>query len=86
MTPVREPNLPWREVGGRAIILSPKHGSIHELNDVGTLLWTHADGETSIESLAETLAASFDIEPATAEADARVFFAELETLGLVRLH
>lgn len=68
------------------MILSPKQGNIHELNDVGTLLWIFADGATPIEVLAQKLAESFDIEPAAAEADARVFFAELQTLGLVRLH
>ncbi len=84
MTPLREPNLPWREVDGRAVVLSPRTGNIHELNEVGTLLWANSDGKTNLESLAALVCETFDVALDVARADTQAFFSELESLGLLR--
>lgn len=86
MAPQRPPNLPWREVDGRVVILAPKTSTIHELNSVGSFLWMSFDGKKSSEELATALAARFAVEQAIAAHDAKVFFTELESLGLISLH
>lgn len=78
------PHLPWREVDGRVVVLSPKAGTIHELNPVASFLWRHVDGKTSSAEIARKLSDAFNVEPETAEGDAETFFAELEKLALIR--
>ncbi len=86
MIPKRPLNLPWREVDGHVVILSPKTSTIHELNSVASFLWIAADGLKSNHELADALTERFAVEPATAMKDADFFFSELKTLGLISLH
>ncbi len=83
MVPQHMPRLPWREVDGRVVVLSPKAGTIHELNAVASFLWRHADGETSSAEIARKLSETFDVEPDIAEGDTEFFFQELEKLALI---
>lgn len=84
MVPQHMPNLPWREVDGRVVVLSPRAGTIHELNPVASFLWRHADGKTSSAEIARKLSEAFDVESVTAVGDATQFFSELEKLALIR--
>lgn len=84
MIPVRAPNLPWREIDDCAVILSPRTGNVHELNEVGAFLWAHADGKLDFEALVELMAKTFEVTAEVARADADAFFSELTELGLLR--
>jgi hypothetical protein len=83
MHPTRAERLPWREIDGRAVIVQPRAGKVHELNPVATQLWRGADGRRSVEELAREVATRFDVEPPRALADATEFFRSLQELGLV---
>lgn len=79
----RVANLPWREVDGHVVILSPKNSTIHELNSVGGFLWMALDGKRTRTELVHEVAQRFDVSEKVADDDAARFFAEMQTLGLV---
>jgi hypothetical protein len=83
MHPTRKERLPWREVDGRAVIVQPAQGEVHELNPVGTFLWKSADGTIGVNEIAARLAERFEVAPEQAAADAREFYAGLEARGLI---
>ena len=83
MIPKRIERLPWREVDGRAVVLDPRSGQVHELNLVGTFLWQNTDGKTSLESLSTLVLENFEVDPAEASSDVQDFFSTLASHGLV---
>lgn len=76
--------LPWREIDGRSVVMNPKRGEVHELDEVATFLWKQADGTRSVEDIAQTLAAEFEVDASVALSDAQEFFSSLEALGLIQ--
>lgn len=84
MNPVRIKTLPWREVDGRVVILSPKTATIHELNPVASFLWLTADGTLSRDEILERITQRFDIDELTAQRDSSEFFAEMDALHLIQ--
>lgn len=84
-TPIRTERLPWRQIDGRAVVIQPSAGKVHELNPAGTLLWSRADGTRSVEALASELAQEYGISAELARADAVEFFRSMETLGLLSM-
>jgi hypothetical protein len=83
MVPRHVDNLPWRSIGDRCVVINPKRGEVHELDEVGSFLWKAADGVLALPEICARLADEFEVEPALARADATEFFAQLESLGLV---
>ena len=77
-------NLPWREVDGHVVILSPKNSTIHELNAVGGFLWMALDGQRTDGDLVTDIAKRFDVTEEMAAEDAALFFTEMQALGLVQ--
>ena len=61
----------------------PKRRELHELDEVGTLVWRSLEKSCSIKDLAGAVCDEFDVKPAKAEKDLRVFLALLEEKGLV---
>lgn len=84
MTPIRTQNLPWRQIDGRAVIVQPARGRVHDLNPTATLLWERADGKASLDEIARAMSENFEVEFAEARADAREFYSALEGHGLIR--
>lgn len=58
-------------------------GHIHQLNPVASYIWSQLEDATSLEELAEKIAAEFSVEPGNALHDAEHFISELSRLGLV---
>jgi hypothetical protein len=82
--PVRKDKLPWRVVEGRAIIIHPQGGTVHELNPVGTLIWKNADGNTSQEEIASVIETQFEVETGEAICDVSAFIEDLKLNGLLQ--
>lgn len=84
--PRRRPHVTDVQIDGRAVLYLADDGSMHELDELGTLLWNCFDGEVPIAELAEDLAAVYqDREAATIERDLRAFVRQLVDGGLVEL-
>lgn len=73
----RNPALAWREIEEEIVIISPAENIMHELNDTGGFLWKRIDGKRSAAELAELLAETYDVAPATALEDTGALLSEL---------
>ena len=83
MNPKRLEKLPWREIDGRAVVLQPQQGQIHELNSVASFLWSSASGELELDKIVQALVENFEIDSETATLDAKEFYEELRNCGLI---
>jgi hypothetical protein len=70
---------------GEAVIVSPEDSTLHTLNPVGTFIWEAADGRTTLEAIVTRVCDAFEIDRATAAADATVFVEQLRSRGLLAI-
>ena len=75
--------IPAQEIDGQAVIVVPARREIHELDEVGTLIWRRLDRRCSLSDLERAVCAEFEVAPAKARKDVRAFVKELEGKGLV---
>ena len=80
----RSNQIAARNLGGEMMIMSAPDSTLFSLNDVGTLIWEAADGETTLQEIVERkVCAEFDIDPAAALEDAESFVRELAGHGIL---
>jgi hypothetical protein len=66
------------------MIMSARDSTLFNLNEVGSIIWQAADGETTLEEIvARKVCAEFDVEPAEALRDAESFVKELAEHGIM---
>jgi hypothetical protein len=83
---VRSQNVAARQIGDEFMIMSGKDSSLYSLNETAALLWQAADGVTPLDEIVtRKICEQFDIDPATALADARSLVTELAEHGILRL-
>lgn len=69
-----------RVIDGRAVVVVIDAQVLHTLNDVGTYVWSRADGR-SLSSIVGELVEEYEVEPQRATADVIQFAEELVRLG-----
>jgi len=75
-----------RRIGEELMIMSGRDSSLFSLNETAALLWQAADGVTPLDEIVEKqICAAYEIDPATALADARNTAAELAELGILSI-
>ena len=80
----RSNQIAARNLGGEMMIMSAPDSTLFSLNDVGTLIWEAADGETTLQEIVERkVCAEFDVDPAEALEDAESFVRELAGHGIL---
>ena len=85
----KENDLVTRDVAGEKIIV-PIKGHVGDLegvftlNEVGTVIWAHIDGQTSVRQLMEAVRNEYDVAAAEVEKDVVDFLRSLEDAGLIR--
>ncbi|HEU4404296.1 MAG TPA: PqqD family protein [Polyangiaceae bacterium] len=80
----RAPDAVWREVDGRAAVISLDGGRIRTLNPVGTLVWSLLDGRP-VAALREALAERYpEVAADELARDLDAFLDDLTRRGLVR--
>lgn len=77
-----------RKIGNETIVVPVRAHvadleSIYTFNEVGGAIWERLDGERSVSDIARSIADEFDVDEATALADALRLLAVLEDEGLV---
>lgn len=77
------PQLAWREIEGRVVVISPEDSMVHELNETASFIWKHADGTRSVGEIANLLSLEFRVEPAQAKLDTEELLRMLAQKGLV---
>lgn len=77
-----------RTIAGETILV-PVRGrmgdldAIFNLNETASFIWNLIDGRTTFGDIVAAVSSEFDVEPETADADARQFIAALEEAGLI---
>lgn len=66
-----------RIIDGAAFVITPDDNKLHVLNATGTRVWTLAEPGCTLASIAEALAAEFDVDMARAMVDAHAFCDDL---------
>jgi Coenzyme PQQ synthesis protein D (PqqD) len=73
-------------VGGEMMIMSAVDSTFFTLNEVGTVIWQAADGQTPLSQIvSQKICTEFDVSPEEAARDAHQFVTELSQHGILRL-
>ena len=82
---VRNDRLSWRVLEGEAVILFPEAGSLHRLNQTGTRVWEHLDGERSLATIGTILTEEFEVDLTEALDEVQSLAAQLLDAGLAEV-
>ena len=75
-----------RLIGGEMMIMSVADSTFFTLNEVGTLIWQSADGQTPLsEIVCQKVCSEFDVSAAEAQRDAEQFVSDLLQHGIIRV-
>jgi Coenzyme PQQ synthesis protein D (PqqD) len=73
-----------RMLGGEMMIMSAADSTFFTLNEVATVIWQAADGNTPLSQIVEhRVCQEFEIEPEVAQRDAEQFVNELSQHGIL---
>lgn len=81
----RVSGLPWQIVGENAVIIDPHQNKIHELDSVGTAIWSELDGDKQSSEIAELICQNYSSEQAMVISDIDEFCETLVGHGLAEL-
>ncbi len=76
----QSPRTASRVVEGRAVVVVIDTQALHTLNDVGTYVWSRADGR-ALSSIVDELVDEYEVEAPRATEDVLHFAEELVRLG-----
>jgi hypothetical protein len=79
----KNPALAWREIDGESVIISPGESVMHELNDTGSFVWKHLDGQHSVSQIAAMLSSEYDVTSDVALTDTEALLQQLAALKLI---
>jgi len=80
----KSPRLAWQTVEAETVIIDQSGGRVMGVNEVAGALWNGLDGVRPLEAVVrESVLREFEIDEATALADAVKFIAPLEAAGVV---
>jgi len=73
-----------RMLGGEMMVMSAVDSTFFTLNEVATVIWQAADGQTPLSEIVERVVCTqFDVEPTMARSDAEQFVEELSKHGIL---
>ncbi len=82
----RSSDIASRNLDGEMIIMSAKDSTLFTLNEVATVIWESADGQTSLEDIVDQkICPEFDVDHATALQDARALVQQLSDHGILTI-
>lgn len=73
------------EVAGEAVLVTPSQARVRMLNEVGSRVWDLADGEMTLQQMADVLVSEYQVTPDLATADVLAFVEELVAADLVEV-
>lgn len=99
LRPLRNPNLGWEETEGRVVLVIPRPNTIQVkllniffpvpkerkvvLDPIGSNVWRHCDGQTTIEKISKSLQDEYKLGAREAELSLRQFFQDLGKRGYI---
>ena len=82
--PRRAAGASYEIIEGLAVVIDPEGRELVTLNEVGTLVWEHLDGERDVQALVEELWPGFDgVTRDEFERDVRAYLDELRDAGIL---
>ena len=81
--PNRRTEFEERVVEGEMVVMDKESEQIHQLNQTASFIWQLCDGDHDRQQIAEKLAAAFEVDAETAEADVTETLNKLEEIGLL---
>jgi Coenzyme PQQ synthesis protein D (PqqD) len=78
------PKLAARRVAGEMVILNADDSSLYVLNELGTAIWEAANGQTSLQTIVDTICRDYDVDRAVAEQDVDGFVTDLVHHGVLQ--
>lgn len=78
----RKAGLADAELDGERVVWDPGTGQVSRLDRIGSLVWTYLDG-TTLEEMADDLAAVFAVPRDVVRLDMRDLLSRLQEMGLV---
>jgi Coenzyme PQQ synthesis protein D (PqqD) len=72
-----------RLLGSEMMIMSATDSTFFTLDEVATVIWQAADGQTPLSQIALGICQQFDVDQQQAEADAEQFVGELAMHGIL---
>ena len=79
----RSVRMASRTVDQEAVIVEPRTGTVHVLNEVASLVWNSIDGNRTVVDLSEMISEVFDVQPDQVSEDVYTFLRNSEQQGLV---
>jgi hypothetical protein len=79
----RNPQTAGRIVDGLAFVVTPDDNKLHTLNGAATRLWTEARTPLSVDDAARLLVEAYEIDEATARADASACLEDLAARAIL---
>jgi hypothetical protein len=79
----RAPNVPWRMIDGKGILVDLESGYYFSLNTTGQFIWGEIDGKRTIAEIARRVVDRFEIDEQTALRDCVELADRLADHGLV---
>lgn len=73
----------FSEVEGCITLMNMDNAEYYHFDEVGTAIWNHIDGQSSIGDICSALMEEFDAEPSECESDTVEFLQEIADLKLV---
>ena len=73
----------WRKVEDGVVLISPEHGQIRVLNEVGAHIWGLMDGERDVAAIEAHLLHRYNTSQEQVHADVHAFLNDLAQRGLL---
>jgi hypothetical protein len=83
---VRSPFVAWRILWEETVIISPQERELHILNEVGTEIWSMADGSRTLQQIAQALSQTYEIAPEEVLPDVLALAQEMAEKGIAFLY
>lgn len=72
-----------RLVGGEMMIMSAADSTFFTLDEIATVIWQAADGQTPLSEISRKISEEYDVTPSQAEQDAASFVSDLSQHGIL---
>lgn len=77
--------LAYRQIEEQMVIVDPRGGILHTLNEVGCFAWNQMEqGNTTLAGLTEAVVREFEVSEGQARQDLETFLGELESKALLQ--
>ncbi len=74
---------PVRSIGDGLVIMAPSGDTTHSLEDIGAFIWSHIDGQRTLQGILSSILEDYDIDEDTARQDLTNFITQMQSAGLI---